>query len=288
MINIKVIKPDNKLGIRYFKTAEHRINNEWKYYFFKNENNILEKIFDFIRDKWTKTKEHEYSNLIIFYSNLNDMKPQDLINFFYKRPNIFHPSFIIVKKKNEIFKPQNFENYNSIIRIIKEDNFNELVIYLNEITYFYNFLGDEIIFPINFMKESIFEQNIQLITKHLFTFNILILGKPCSGRRTLINKILGKKKLYSHSFEVPNKNVIKFIHEQFPISFYFPSDFNKYDYSSFELEKKIKENYNELKIENNRIHCIFYLLDAISERTFIQEKFTFIKNALKLDIDFFF
>ena len=167
MINIEVIKPDNKLELRYFKTAEHRINNEWKYYFFKNENNILEKIFDFIRDKWMK-KEHEYlCNLIIFYSNLNDMKPQDLINFFYKKPSIFHPSFIIVKKKNEIFKPQNFENYNSIIRIIKEDNNNELVIYLNEITYFYNFLGDEIIFPINFMKESILEQNIQLITKHL-------------------------------------------------------------------------------------------------------------------------
>ena len=74
LINIEVIKPDNKLELRYFKTAEHRINNEWKYYFFKNENNILEKIFDFIRDKWMK-KEHEYFNLIIFYSNLNDMKP---------------------------------------------------------------------------------------------------------------------------------------------------------------------------------------------------------------------
>ncbi len=132
------------------------------------------------------------------------------------------------------------------------------------------------------MKESILEQNIQLIAKHLFTFNILVLGKPGSGRRTLINKLLGKKKLYSHFFESPNKNVIKFIHEQFPISFYFPPELYKYDYSSFEYIEKL---INELKIENNRIHCIFYLLNGREGRIFIENEIAFIKFLLKLDID---
>ena len=57
------------------------------------------------------------------------------------------------------------------------------------------------------------------------------------------------------------------------MSFYFPPELYKYDYSSFEYIEKL---INELKIENNRIHCIFYLLNGREERIFIENEITFI------------
>ena len=156
-----------------------------------------------------------------------------------------------------------------------------------EIATYYNQLGDEIGFPKKFQNRTLLDKDNFLITKYLFTFNILLCGRPGAGKSSLINKILGKEKSYaqkgSNSITI---KIVKYIHEKYPIVLY--------DSPGFETERDIQsvknliiQKNNNLDEEKNRIHCIFYLLNTKNERCLYRSEYPFIASLINQKMDIF-
>lgn len=96
---------------------------------------------------------------------------------FYDNDNIlvnYHPLFIIVTKSNKYFDRPYLKRIDpNFIRIVEGGNIIVLMIYMNEITSYYNELGDEIGFPKKFINKELIDRDSSLLmAKDLFTINI--------------------------------------------------------------------------------------------------------------------
>ena len=147
-------------------------------------------------------------------------------------------------------------------------------------SFYYNQLGDEIIFP---FEDMIWKKSIDLIIKHLFTINILVIGRPKCGKSELINKLLGKDKCYAGARVYRfTERISKYIIDKYPIQIYDTPGLDKLeDYSR--IHKFIIE-----KINANRIHFIFYIQNSRSRNAFIPYEFELIKNLIEKNIDIYF
>ena len=282
--NVK--KFDEYKGLHYFKKGNHKNIPDWNFYLFKKDKDIGKNTSEFVKELIKKQKDRK--NVVLFYSGLNDFTYKDLIECYDKLPRILHPDIIIVSKKDETYEIPQVKKLNiNRLRHAKENNEIDIYIHLIEIASYVNQLGDEIGFPKNLLKEELLEKDNELMIKHLFTFNILVCGRPGAGKSTLINKILRKEKCYAMQGESSlTQRVVKYISEEYPILIYDTPGFEKKE-DIERVQKLITDKNKSLNEENNRIHCVFYVLNIKSERTFSNEEYNFISSLLNQKLDIF-
>ena len=281
---IKIIQKEE--GLMYIKKGCHKNIPDWKYYFFEKNKDIGKNTKNFIQASIRKTN---YKHLIIFFPGLNNFSYTDLLKFYDNEANSYHVNTIIVTKKNEEFVMPEIKNINpSLIRPVNEDNIIEQLINIIEVTSYCNELGDEIGFPKKLINEQLMDKDSQLMIKYSFTFNILVCGKPGSGKSLLINRILGKLKCHSGKGTASlTFHVVKYIHESLPIIIYDTPGFQ--NPSDIERVKQlINEKNKTLNEEKNKIHCVLYCMNTSAERTFIPGEISFLKWLLDQGLDIFF
>ena len=203
------------------------------------------------------------------------------------KPN-YHPGILIIAKQDEnIILPYLNKFNKNFIKKSTEDDLIDILINIIQFASYYNQLGDEIGFPKKFKDKILLEKDNYLMTKYLFTINILLCGRPGSGKSTLINKILGKERCYAKKGNSTiTNNIIKYIHEKYPLVLYDSPGFVGAE-DIERINKLIEIKQNALNKDKNSIHCIFYVLNKNSERGFFLNEYEFISNLIKQKMDVF-
>ena len=227
--------------------------------------------------------------MILFYSGFCDYSYENLLEHYDNNVNpIYYPGILIIAKQNEnIILPQLNKLNKGLIKISKEDDLIDIQIKIIQFATYYNQLGDDIGFPKKLNDRNLLEKDNYLMTKYLFTINILLCGRPGAGKSTLINRIWGKERCYAKKGgDNTTSKIIKYIHEKYPLVLY--------DSPGFETEKDIlrvqnliKQKSENLNEEKNRIHCIFYILNKNCERVFLAGEYDFILKLIEQEMDIF-
>ena len=289
-IIIKDLKEvSNHVGEKYIKKGKHNLIPEWKYFFFKKDKDIGKNTSSFIENSIQEEKNN-FKNLLIFYSGYYDYSYENLLEYYDQKvlPN-YYPGILIIAKQNEnIILPQLKRLNKGLIKISSEDDLLDIQIKIIQFSTYYNQLGDEIGFPKKFQDKNLLEKDNYLITKYLFTINIVVCGRPGAGKSTLLNRILGKERSYAKKGgDATTTKIIKYIHEKYPLVLYDSPGFDTEE-DVERVKRLINEKNEALNEEKNRIHCLFYLLNIKSEKGFlIKNEYTFIKYFIDKDIDVF-
>ena len=282
--DLKDVREEDK---EYKKTGNHNLITEWKYFFFEKSKDIGEKTFKFIEH--SILCDNKYNNLILFYSGLKNYSYENLLEYYDNKvkPN-YHPGILIIAKQDEnIILPYLNKFNKNFIKKSTEDDLIDILINIIQFASYYNQLGDEIGFPKKFKDKILLEKDNYLMTKYLFTINILLCGRPGSGKSTLINKILGKERCYAKKGNSTiTNNIIKYIHEKYPLVLYDSPGFMVAE-DIERINKLIECEQIALNKEKNSIHCIFYVLNKNSERGFFLNEYEFISNLIKQKMDVF-
>lgn len=137
---------------------------------------------------------------------------------------------------------------------------------------YYNQLGDQFIF-----SKDIDELNQGKI--FLQRFNVLIVGRPGSGKSTFINTLLGDKRCRVGGGESVTNKIVQYHHSKYPLLFY--------DTPGLENENDITNVMNllikfdlELQQKKIQIHLILYLVNA-QDRTLITLDNIFLKQLIQ-------
>lgn len=275
-------------GFPYIKKGNHKNIKDWNFYFFQKDKDIGENTYKFIEESITNEYKKDSNNVILFYSGLKDFTGENLIKYYDGKKKIYHPNFVIVTNKDESFLLPELKKINKErIRNVQDNNEIEIYVNLLEISSFVNQLGEEIGFPKNLMKEDLLDKDSELMTKYFFTFNILVCGRPGAGKSTLINRLLKKEKCYSgQGSSSLTQRIVKYISEKYPIQLYDTPGFeNEKDIER--VKKLIKDKNDELTEDRNSIHCVFYVMNAKAERTFLEKEYEFLAYLLKLKMDIY-
>ena len=287
----KIEKSEQNEGKPYFQKGIHKFIKGWKYYFFSQDSQIGENTINFIKESITINKD--YKNIILFFSGLNEFTYKDLINFYEKDDEnvAYQPHILIITKEDEKFISQNLglRNLNkNLIKSIEIGNDIDKYIHLIKVTSYYNQLGDEIGFPKNIIDERLLEKDHELMIRYFFTFNILLCGKPGSGKSTLANRILGKERAYTgEGYSTLTFRVTKYISDKYPIAIYDTPGFDEYE-DIEKIKKLIKQKNKSLNEEKNRIHFVFYVINAKSHRFIGEKEKEFLRSLLDQKLEVYF
>ena len=271
----------------YIKEGKHKVVHELKYFFFEKSKTIGKKTFKFIEDSIQKKKK--YNNLILFYSGLYDYSYENLLEYYDKEVSpSYYPGILIIAKQNENIQLPPLKRLNKgLIKESNEDDIIDILINIIQFSAYYNQLGDEIGFPKKFNDKMLLEKDNYLMTKYLFTINILLCGRPGAGKSTLINRILGKERSYNKKGGgTVTTKIIKYIHEKYPLVLYDSPGIENNEFVE-RIKKLIDDKKSILENEKNTIHCIFYVLNKNSERGFLEGEYKFIADLIKLGMDVF-
>ena len=108
-------------GKKYIKRGSHKYVSQWKYFFFRKDENIGENTFSTICDFIINYKD--YKNLILFYTGLSCFSADDLIKFYEQKPTNYQPSIIFISKKYEfIYIPSYTKLNKNFVRTCEEND----------------------------------------------------------------------------------------------------------------------------------------------------------------------
>ena len=319
LFNQKEIRGENYMeqDLDYFE-ENHRVKNWYFNYYLKELNDdLIEKIIHDIIQKH-KTKKNIKNNIILIFLDLHDKieENKNIIQMIFEKFDkiqiIYKPILLFAFKKikfeseeenkngedediliNDIIKEKNYDNYfiKKYIEIAyySENDYSQIIKKFESIFCYFNNIGDlfsvldEIIRGYNFYNNK-GKQKV----KYTSTFNILVLGRPGSGKSTLINLLLNERKAKEGIGDSVTKVVSKYVHQQYPLTFEDTPGFE----DDNDLRKMIKFLYDSNNIferGKNKFHLVLYLINGSNERTFIGEEvklINFIEKIIKIPIFF--
>ena len=228
-----------------------------------------------------ETKNHEeiddkeIKNIIIFNIPLNDIS--NLLKKFIEKidsnlSNDEYPFFIFLKDEKNYFDIKklitDLNNYQQdLIDSSKIDSRNIFIdteeTVINTIKKIYNYYNGDYLINIEDNDENDLKGKYN-ITK---TINILVIGKRGCGKSTLINRILGEKKVFAH-INAKTPKTREYYHKYYPIKFIDSAGFevdglnDKKTNEIKDIDKFLEENNLALKNINKKVHFIFYVFRA--------------------------
>ena len=282
--NTKIDLFENKI---YYKIRKSN-DLDWLFIEFETKDfyEMIKNAFNYISYNYSNKNIDGESVIIVFIKRENN-EELDLLSYLEKQSNLKRPKLLFISndKNIEFYSKYIIENefdYDKRdIEILKEEEIqNQLIIKLIDYYKYYNQIGDdEIICP------KISEDNIEFNLS--FTLNFFVIGKPGSGKSTLINLLLNEKRAKESSGKNTTDRIIKYIKKNTSLAFYDTPGF----ISGSDVDNTImllKEKVKEMDLYKEKIHCILYVLNSSLIRTLDDNEINFIKFLLSYDIPIFF
>jgi GTP-binding protein EngB required for normal cell division len=288
----------------YIKMSRHIQISEWHYFFApKTENfdeikkNTKEFCLDHYEedpDDFLENKESRKEKITILY--FIDGNTDKFINIFLKDYNQKMIPFIIFIGKEEETE-QLKTKINKSIKDLKKEidpnlfkycNFNDnlencliqLTINLIECASFFNELGDEFKFPKKLIDDEVMEKDLDVFINSIFSFNIMVLGRPGVGKSSFINKMINAMICKAGMGGECSSRIIKYLHRVFPITFFDTPGISTETIVNTVLDLIRKKN-NELNQNRSRFHAVFYILDGNNARSFMDYENSMFKCLLE-------
>ena len=278
--------------INLFDKIDYKIRKstdlDWLFIEFESKdfNEMIQYAFNYITYNYNNKNIDGESVIIVFLKKGNN-EELELLSYLEKKSNLKRPKILFISndKNKEFYSKYIIENELDYdirdIEILKEEEIqNQLFIKLIDYYKYYNQIGDdEIICP------KISADNIEFNLS--FTLNFFVIGKPGSGKSTLINLLLNEKRAKESIGKNTTDKIIKFIKKNTSLAFYDTPGF----ISGSDVDdtiKLLKEKVKEMDIYKEKIHCILYILNSSLIRTLDDNEIKFIKFLLNYDIPIFF
>jgi len=303
---------------------EKHPNNDWYFNFYLKELNdeLIDKILNNVISNYRYNKTYKNNIILILFDKIEKnkddvLKIKIILDKFDKMHKIYKPILLFAFKKTEtemeledednVDKNEEEEEKNILDNIIQENKYDKYltkkyieVVYYNENNYsniigkinsiycYYNNIGDLFTIFDEMIKGYHLNNNKKNKIKYKATFNILVIGRPGSGKSTLINILLNRRKAREGIGESVTQIVSKYVHDKYPLAFEDTPGFE----NAQDLEKIIyfiNTSNNIFKQGKNKFHLVLYLINSSNERTFIGEEvklIQFIENQIKIPIFF--
>jgi len=288
----------------YQKMSRHIQITEWHYFFApktensdeikKNTKNFCFEHYEEDPDDFLENKDSRKEKITILY--FNDNNTENFVNYFLTEHNQKMIPFIIFIGKEEENKELKTKINKSIKTLKKEIdpnlfkfcNFNDdledfliqLTINLIECASFFNELGDEFKFPKKLIDDKVMENDLKIFVNSIFSFNIIVLGRPGVGKSSFINKMINSMICKAGMGAECSSRIIKYLHRIFPITFF--------DTPGISTEENVKKVLNlirqknfELNQNRSKFHAVFYILDGNNARSFMNYENSMFKCLLE-------
>lgn len=282
--NTKINFLEKKINYKIRKSE----NLDWLFIEFESKDfkGMIENAFDYISYNY-RNKNIDGESVIIVFVKKENNEELDLLSYLEKKSNLKRPKLLFISndKNIEFYSKYIIEkelDYDERdIEIMKEEEIdNQLNSKLIDYYKYYNQIGDdEIIFP------KVDANNIEINTN--FTINFFVVGKPGSGKSSLINLLLNEKRAKESTGKNTTDKIIKFIKKNTSLAFYDTPGF----ISGSDVDdtiKLLKEKVKEMDLYKEKIHGILYLLNSSLVRTIDDNEIIFIKFLLGYNIPIFF
>ena len=252
---------------------------------------------DFLENKNTRTEK----TTIIYYIDKNT---DNFVDYFLKEHNEKMIPFIIFVGKEEENNELKAKIDKSIKTLKKEIDSNlfiycnlsddlenfiiQLTIYLLECSSFFNELGDEFKFPKKLTDDKIMENDLNIFINSIFSFNIIVLGRPGVGKSSFINKMINAMICRAGMGGECSSKIIKYLHRIFPITFFDTPGISTEKIVKIVLDL-IRQKNIELYQNRSKFHAVFYILDGNNARSFMDyenEMFKCLLEEIKIPIYF--
>ena len=288
----------------YQKMSRHIQINEWHYFFApktENSDEIIENTKNFCFDHYEEdpddfkeNKDTRREKITILY--FNDKNTENFVNYFLEKHNQKMIPFIIFIGKEEENKELKTKIDESIKKLKKEidpnlfkfcnfdddlENFLiQLTINLIECASFFNELGDEFKFPKKLIDDKVMENDLNIFMNSIFSFNIIVLGRPGVGKSSFINKMINSMICKAGMGGECSSRIIKYLHRIFPITFFDTPGISTPEKVEIILNLIRQKNF-ELKQNRSKFHAVFYILDGNNARSFMNYENSMFKCLLE-------
>ena len=288
----------------YQKMSRHIQINEWHYFFApktENSDELKKNTKDFCLDHFEEDPDDFLENkdsrkekiTIIYYIDKNI---DNFVDYFLKEHHQKMIPFIIFVGKEEKNKELRTKIDKAIKTLKKEIDSNlfkfcnlgddledfliQLTIQLIECASFFNELGDEFKFPKKLIDDKVMENDLNIFVNSIFSFNIIVLGRPGAGKSSFINRMINAMICKAGMGGECSSKIIKYLHRVFPITFFDTPGISTENLADTVLNLIRKKNI-ELSKNRSKFHAVFYILDGNSSRSFLDYEVKIFKCLLE-------
>ena len=273
----------------------------WQFLIFNEglEEKNLKCIYNRIKADYSN---HTFRDTIICFIDDDSLKnAKKVITYFSKIPVIYHTFIIFITNNKYItFKVlqeftesddlgENCEfDARNIDIVYYDDKYNFPLPLFNSLFYkscYFNEVGNELNLP---KEKDIDCNNLEKRVKKKHCFNILVIGKPGTGKSTFINIMNGAK----CAKEGTGGGKVTYNVCQYKVK---DTDLVIYDTPGFgqakelqKVEKFIVKEIEVMKQAKEKFHCVIYMLNYQEERNFDETEEKLINILLNLNIPFYF
>ena len=112
------------------------------------------------------------------------------------------------------------------------------------------------------------ENDLNIFVNCIFSFNIIVLGRPGAGKSSFINKMISTMICKAGMGGECSSRIIKYLHRLFPITFFDTPGISTEKIVTIVLNLIRQKNY-ELNQNRSKFHAVFYILDGNDARSFM-------------------